>query len=341
MEFIKKELCRLERCYAVNELTLNGVRWALAATEDPGPCWAFSGKSFENRMKIWDGPGGTMTFVPLSGTDGEFLSIEKFYRIYQWEEAGISWAWPENGSFRLKSLLTLPYIHRFDVLETPAGSFFIGCTLAVKKDSVSDWSTPGSIYVGRVDKAAREIRDLRVLKGDVYKNHGYLRTGAPSAPAALIGSREGILRVTPPMSPEGDWQTERFAGFPVSDMALCDIDGDGEEELAVIEPFHGCKFRIYKKNAAGWKRVFEHPETCEFYHVIWGGTLNGTPAFIAGGRRGTRSLSVITCSGGEYRVQTLDSGQGPSNVHVMHRAEGDVIIAANMEVGEVAAYFVK
>lgn len=341
MEFRKKTLCTLERCYAVNEISVGGTRYVLAASESKLPCYAFSGSDLQECKKVWDEPGGTMTFVPVHGTDGEFLAIEKFYRIYQWEDAGVMWVYPENGGFTQKSLVTLPYIHRFDILETPAGSFFIGCTLAVKKDSVEDWSTPGRIWVGTVDKANREIKDLRILRDDIYKNHGYLREETPDGPRGLIGHLGGILAVTPPMFDGDDWKCEEFADFPVSDLALCDIDGDGEKELAVIEPFHGCKFRVYKNRGGKWMRIFEHPETCEFYHVIWGGLLGGRPAFLGGGRRGTQSLFAITFENGEFCVTTLDSGVGPANAHVMHRPEGDAVISTNMECSEVAAYFIE
>lgn len=341
MKFIKKHLCDLPRCYAVNSLDIGGRRYALAATEDDGPCYAFTGEKLDERLTVWEHPGGAMSFVPLEDKSGEFLAITKFYRIYNWEEAEISWAYPDgNGGFALKSVVNLPYIHRFDVLETAHGAFFIGCTLAVKKDSVEDWSTPGRIYVGRLDKKRREITDLEVLRDDVRKNHGYLRQQTESGPRSLIGCRDGIFAVAPPRESGGAWTVEKLAGFPVSDLALCDIDGDGVEELATIEPFHGCRFRIYKRAGGGWRRVYEHPEICEFYHVIWGGALGGVPAFIGGGRRGTRALFAVTYENGGFASHEIDSGVGPANVHVMHRETGDVIISSNMEKGEAAAYFV-
>lgn len=37
-----------------------------------------------------------------------------------------------------------------------------------------------------------------------------------------------------PQTPDGTWESERIIGHEVSDMAVCDIDGDGELELATI-----------------------------------------------------------------------------------------------------------
>jgi len=86
-----------------------------------------------------------MSFVPLQGTNGEFLSNQKFFRMFQWEEATIVWVRPQaDGTFAVKELFTLPYIHRFDVLTAADGhQYFIGCTLATKKETKEDWSSPG------------------------------------------------------------------------------------------------------------------------------------------------------------------------------------------------------
>ena len=122
-------------------------------------------------------------------------------------------------------------------------------------------------------------------------------------------------------------------------MTMVDIDGDGVKELAAIEEFHGCYYRIYKPTEyGGWVQVFEHPEVTEFYHVAWGGTLCGVPAFIGGCRRGKQQLFAITCKDGEFVIDLIDEGVGPSNACVYHGKDGDLVLAADREAAEAAVY---
>lgn len=76
----------------------------------------------------------------------------------------------------------------------------------------------------------------------------------------------------------------------------------------------------------------------EFYHAVWGGTLFDRQAFLSGCRRGKKQLCMITYDEGAYQMNVLDENVGPSNVHVLHLPETDVILSANREVGALAAY---
>ena len=67
-------------------------------------------------------------------------------------------------------------------------------------------------------------------------------------------------------------------------MAVCDLDGDGQEELAVIEPFHGDAFVIYKKDGGQYREIYRYPTPVSFLHAIWGGRLCGENVFLAGCR---------------------------------------------------------
>ncbi len=285
---------------------------------------------------MWEEPGGTMTMVPLQ--DGTFLAIQKFFRLFQWEEAEVVWVTPQpDGTFAAKPVFAAPYIHRIDVLHTEKGLFFIGCSLAAHKESREDWSMPGSVFVGKVDMQTREIKEVHVLRDDLYQNHGYWRLREDTA---LIGCRNGVFRIQAP-SGDVDWKIEKIMDRAASDMAAVDLDGDGKLELAAIEPFHGENFRIYKEMNGRYIQVFQHPEITEFYHAVWGGTLAGKPCFVGGCRRGKKQLFVVTMSEkGAFEVKTVDEGIGPSNVHIVHQKERDLLLSANREAAQAAVYVV-
>jgi hypothetical protein len=345
MKFEKTRLFELDHVYAVNSIKMDdGSVRAFYASEAHDACYSLPLPSCDTSDKrlVWEGPGGTMSMVPLEDRPGEFLAISKFFRLYQWEEAEIVWVWPDGkGGFNTKSLLNIPYIHRFDAIKTKKGLYFIGCNLSDKKEAKDDWSVAGNIFVGDIDLESREIKNVRTLKTGLYRNHGYCRDIQDGVTRSLIGCHNGIFAVTAPGMGGDDWNVEQIADISASDMAMVDLDGDGVKELATIEPFHGQYFRIYKMIDGKWQQIFQHPEVTEFYHVVWGGTLDGVPAFVGGCRRGKQQLFAVVWENGAPKVITIDEGVGPSNVSVYRSEAGDMILSANRETAEAAVYRVK
>jgi len=344
MKFEKKSLVELNRCYAASAFEIFGQKTVLLATEGEGACYAFTGLDFDNKRVVWEGPGGTMSIVPIPGRDGEFLAVQKFFKLFQWDEAIIAWVKPlPDGSFASREILRLPYIHRFDLFQSGNRIHFLGCTLAECKETRDDWSKPGKIYVGILGDDWDQPLETRVLRDGLYRNHGYARSVWKGRDAGLVTSDEGAFAILPPAGEDDDWTVERFMDWPISDIAACDFDGDGELEYATIEPWHGEHFRAYKKVNGRWDRIFEHPEASEFYHVAVATTLRGKPAIIGGCRRGSQHLFYVSPASTRPLVleaTTIENGVGPSNVAVFHEPGRDVIVSANREKAEGALYFV-
>ncbi len=342
MRIEKRFLTEMNRCYSASSIVVDGQTRILLATEGEGPCLAWSGADYDSVDTVWDGPGGTMSMVPIPGSNGEFLAVQKFFKMFQWEEAKVVHVRPlATGGYAVRDILHLPYIHRFDLLTVGERHYFIGCTLATTKDSKEDWSNPGKIWVGEFNSSGP--LEVRVLKDDLSKNHGYSRLTRSGPMTALVTCEQGAFEVTPPQSPGADWTVRQFMDWPISDISAIDIDGDGELEFATIEPFHGSYFRVYKQIGGKFQKVFEHPEVSEFYHVVVGATLAGVPVFIGGCRRGKQQLFYVHASRSaplELRAEVIEEGVGPSNVYVLHETGRDIIVAANREKAEAALYFV-
>jgi hypothetical protein len=340
----KRFLVELNRCYAVTGLSIAGKRTILVATEGEGSCYAFDGPEYDRRRTVWEGPGGTMSMIPIPGRDGEFLAVQKFFKLFQWDEAILVWVKPlPDGSFAARQILQLPYIHRFDLFETGGTVHFLGCTLAESKESRDDWSNPGKIYVGELGSDWDEPLRLEVLREGLFRNHGYCRSVWMGLEAGLVTSEEGAFALTPPKASGGKWKIERFMDWPISDIAGCDIDGCSEMEYATIEPWHGDLFRVYKKAGGAFKLAYEHPEKSEFYHVVTDARLRGNPTFIGGCRRGSQHLfylRVISTEPLSLEAVTIEEGVGPSNVAIVNEPSRDLIISANREKGEAALYIV-
>jgi hypothetical protein len=343
MKIEKRFLAELNRCYSANSIVVDGETRILLATEGEGPCLAWTGPDYHSSHTVWEGPGGTMSIVPIPGTNGEFLAVQKFFKMFQWEEAKVVHVRPlSGGGYAVSDVLHLPYIHRFDLLTVGSRHYFLGCTLATTKESKEDWSDPGKIWVGEFTGAGP--LQVQVLKAGLTKNHGYSRLTREDRLSGLVTCEQGAFEVSPPAFPGAEWAITQLMDWPVSDISAVDIDGDGELEFATIEPFHGSHFRVYKRIDGVFRRVFEHPETSDFYHVVVGTTLAGRPVFLGGCRRGKQQLFYVHAlqpSPLELQAEVIEEGVGPSNVHVLHEQGRDIIVAANREKAEAALYFVQ
>ena len=343
MKFEKKVLTDLHRCYATSSTIIDGEHKILLATEGEGACYMYSGPDF-TQSTVWDAPGGTMSIVAIPGKNGDFLAVQNFFPTFQSEKATIVWAKPQSdGSWKVTTVLDLPYVHRFDILTVGKVNYIIAATLCTSKAFKEDWSDPGKIYVGVLPEDLTQPIELKVIKEGLTKNHGYCRATWQHKMAGIVTCEEGVFVVTPPNKQDEEWQVEQLLDRPVSDIALVDIDEDGEDELITIEAFHGGDFIINKKIKGRYEVVFKYPKEMDFGHVVWGGKLRGIPTIIGGYRRVEQELFYIQCESKEplvFKTGTIDAGTGPSNIAVLNEQDKDIIIAANREIGEATLYFV-
>jgi hypothetical protein len=342
MNIEKRFLTSMNRCYSATHIEVDGQTRILLATEGEGPCLAWTGPDYATPHEVWAGPGGTMSMVPIPGSNGEFLAVHKFFKMFQWEEAKLVHVKPlADGRYAVTDVLHLPYIHRFDLVPVGERLYFIGCTLATTKDSREDWSNPGKIFVG--EYTGPGPLQVSVLKDGLTQNHGFSRLERDGRVSSLVTCQQGAFEVTAPPQPDAAWQVRQFMDWPISDIAALDIDDDGELEFATIEAFHGSHFRVYKQSGGRYQKVYEHPEVSEFYHVVTGTTLAGQAVFLGGCRRGRQQLFYVHAlqkSPLVLQAEVIEEGVGPSNVHVMHEPGRDIIVSANREKAEAALYIV-
>lgn len=340
MKFTKKPLDLLDRCYATAHTVIDGKPQVLFASEGEDACYMYDAENL-NRTTVWEKPGGTMGMVTIPGKGGDFLAVQKFFRNFESENASIVWAHWNGNEWEVATILKLPYLHRFDILTRNDKHYFIGATLCTSKAYKEDWSDPGKIYVAELpDDLTQEI-ELEIIKEGLTKNHGYSRGTKDGYDIGYVTSEEGVFQVEPPEDSQGQWKVECILEKPISDIAVYDIDGDGEKELITIEPFHGGEFVIRKKEEGSYKEVYRYHKKFDFGHVVWAGKLRGKPVVIGGYRRDEKELFYIEYVDGRYVPHTIESDIGPSNVAVLNGDEKDIIISANREVGEAVLYIVE
>lgn len=340
----KKPIGTLEKCYSLAPLQYKGRKHFLAASEQKNKCLLFDEDG--NKVDtIWENPGGTMTMCQVPDGDGIFLAVHQFYSPDDSKSAKIVSVMPDGeGQWKVRTLVELPHVHRFDILEQNGVQYLLICTLKSGHEHQGDWSMPGKVYAAVLPENLEDYHDkhqleLTVLKENLLRNHGYTRTVRDGVVTGVVSCQSGVYCFCPPKSREGRWQITQILQTPASDAVFADLNGDGKAELAVISPFHGALISIYEEKEGGYEKVYEYEKKAPFSHSIFGGPFCGKDRVVIGHREGERNLLCFSWNETQgYHWQLLDSGRGSANVLKVTKDEKDVIISTNRESDEIAMY---
>lgn len=341
LSFEKLELGTIEKCYAALGVMLEGEPCLIFGGEGEGSLRVFRGRDFRTEILIWEGGGGTMSIAPLQ--EGCFLASRGFYSMVDSQKSTVEHVrWTGEG-FSHAGIATLDYLHRFDTLLAPDGArYLFAATLHSGKKDKEDWSRPGHMYAGRMhpDLSAPHPVELARLPGEFYVNHGFCKGVWEEREAVFTASREGVFVWLPPEKADQAWRTERLLSFPVSDIALADLDGDGVQEIAALLPFHGNQFHIYRKGVHNWQETYCYPVENDFYHAVISGTVLGEKVFVGGARKGMADLFLVRWDpkDSRYVPQRMEAGVGPSNLFLLNTKDGDLLLSANRMIFQAAVY---
>jgi hypothetical protein len=347
MKVEKRILAELNKCYSIAPLRYNGEDFFLVAAEKQDPCYLFDTQG--NRVDtVWEGPGGVMSMVQVPGSNGQFLATHRFYSPNDSKEAKIVIVTPEDGEWKVHTLVDLPHVHRFDIVDGGECRYLIACALKSGHEYKDDWSAPGKVYAAELPADLSGFDEkhqlpLTVLKDNMLKNHGYYKITEDGAQSCVISADSGVFRFFPPKTRGGEWEIETLTEDAASDAVLVDLKGDGELELCVLSPFHGPDIFIYEKKDGAYQKVYRYPFSADFTHAIYGGPFGKKHAFLVGHREGERDLLAFTydADAKEYRYERIDHDCGPANIFRFPwktNEDTEVLIAANREINEIAMY---
>lgn len=343
MKITKRSLIKMEMPYAVGlSRGDDSGKKIIAASEGYGPMYTFAAPDWEPE-KILSGPGGCMSVIPGPGGADSLLAILRCFPGYNFHEAGLFEITPATGvgEWSVEMLFPLPFAHRLAQLRRGGKEYVIAASLAETKKSPEDWSLPGTVYALPV-RAGRPDPDgaFPVLEG-LHRNHGMLHSSFRGKEYLLISGTEG-LKATPLSDSDAEWKWESWLDHEVSEMELCDLDGDGALELVTIAPFHGHRLAVHRYLDGRWVPVAESP--LSFGHGLWCGEVAGRPAIIVSNRRDSKDLEMLRLETGlepTLNKRVIDAGVGAANVEVLAEGEGVRLFATNQESGEVAMYLIE
>lgn len=338
-------LGKLERCYCVAPLQLHKKPHFMVAAENQNACYLFT-QDGEKVDTLWKGPGGVMSMVQVPGSDGQFLATQKFYSPDDSQEAKIVVVTPDGvGHWKMNVLVSLPFVHRFDILQSDKNLFLIACTVKSENHFKDDWTSPGKVYVARMEGDLTRYHEdrplqLTMLKDQMPKNHGYSRWVKAGREMSVISCENGVFLFSPPTREKEAWNIYQLLSEPASDALLADLDGDGREELAVIAPFHGNQIKIFKEIEGIFTQTYVYPQEAEFAHGICCGKVRGKMTLFIGHRAGKRDLLAFTYDPRTqtYQCELIDHGCGPANVLFFEKEKKGYLVSANREINEIAMY---
>ncbi len=348
MKVNKKVIANLTKCYAIAPLKYYEKDYFLVAAEKQDPCLLFDADG--NQVDtVWTGPGGTMSMAQVPETNGQFLATHQFYSPNDSKDAKIVIVTPVViGQWNVRTLIELPFVHRFDIVSRNGVNYLIACALKSGHEHKDDWSSPGKIFVAELPSDLSSFNEnnqleMTVIKDGMLKNHGYYKVNENGVDTCVVSAENGVFKFTPPAEKGGEWAIETLIDIPASDAVLIDLDGDGEKELAVLAPFHGASISIYKKIDGKFSKVYDYEKQAEFSHALYGGEICGQATLLVGHRQGERNLIAFTFNKSEnaYEAQLLDTDCGPANVFKYSNEGKEIIISANREIDEVAMYTVE
>lgn len=320
-------------CYVASSLILDGVVCGAFASESHDTTGAAAFGPDLQETVLWEEPGGCMGIVQIPGKE-EFLAIQKFYPVFQSEEAEIVWYYRQDGEWRRKAVLQVPFVHRIEILKENGNLYLLICKLCQSKKYVDDWSTAGSVLVCSLSLEIRAAGELKLILDGIYKNHGLVKLSG-SNDKALIAHDGGIDELL--MDEKGEWKLHRVFYEACSDAVVPVYTEDGRyEEMGVITPFHGDKFRILRREGDGWREIFSLSD--KFGHGIWGGMLNGKACYLVGYRSGSRGIYCVETDQDKFAVTLVDTGAGNANLTVFRWKGKDYIGAANRESNFITIY---
>lgn len=411
MNFKKQTLLKAGQGYFIKVMNILGENRIAAAPEANAPAYIFTAPDFKPQM-IAEEPGGCMGFAPVPGKSDALFMITEFYPIFKSEKAGIHYFQAVDGlntPWQGNRIIDLPFVHRITVVSNGSNSFLIAATVCGGKDYQDDWSKPGAVYAvpiptslsgaqeesgpsnqkgnigggpstGQSVGPARDWKLMPVIEG-LHKNHGMNNGTYNEKPCVYITGTEGLFVLYVPEAGRGghieDWKYEKLIDTEISEVFPADLDGDGVDELAVIEPFHGNAMSVYKRTveaaghgrgsaesadpaaeAAGpagrnadergtetagettWEKIFS--AELGFGHGLWAGTMAGKPVVIAGNRSGEKNLACFeTTSTGPFTMKesAVDHGSGTTNMDVITTPHGEALAASNQGHEEYALYW--
>ncbi len=333
----KKVILTIESVYTANAFRIGNEFYVAAGSETKPDVYLYNVAS--DRSSFVTGcPGGVMSFVPVPGKPDLFFSIMGLFPPFIGAEAGVFMHRRSGENWETIKAMDLPFAHRCEILTRNGKNYLFAVSVSQHKENPADWSKTGEVYAVQLENDIKLPLKPLLIDNSVIRNHGMLRTKIEGVETLCISGAEGIFSFN--LSTEGNWSMHQVFDKEVSEFSFIDLNGDGQDELVTIEPFHGETLNIYKRVGKKWELMFS--DSLSFGHGLSSGFINHEPLIVVGNRRGSFSLDLFKVADGkkgEFERVVLEEDAGPTQTQVFTAGNTDYILSANQKKNEVALYY--
>ena len=335
----KKEIIlQIQDVYTANAFKTNAGLFIGAGSETGDQVYLYDLSNRKER-RVNNCPGGMMSFIPVPGNADLFVTIMGLFPPFIGKDTGLYLHQSKGKEWETIKVLELPFAHRCEILTRGGKNYLFAATVSKFKEEPKDWSRPGEIHLVELGDDLRIPWKSRIIDCSITRNHGMLKRTIDGKETILVSGQEGIFYLE--WSEDKGWTLQPLFGKEVSEMTLIDLDGDGNDELVTIEPFHGQAVNIYKQIKGKWEIQFS--DSLSFGHGLSSGMMNGEPIVIVGNRSNSLSLDsfhIRALSTGRVERKTIEAGVGPTQTQIFSDGATDYILSANQKKNEVALYSV-
>ena len=332
----KKIVLEIESVYTANAFSVGSDYYIGAGSETKPEVYLYDINT-GNTSQVSGSPGGLMSFIPVPGKPDLFISIMGLFPPFIGGEAGLFMHRRLNGDWQTWRALHLPFAHRCEILNRAGKNYLFAATVSTFKENPQDWSNPGELHLIEPDDTPEATWGSRVIDSGITKNHGMVRARIKGKETICISGKEGIFYLE--QNPKKDWVLSPMFKGEVSEMTFIDLDGDGQDELVTIEPFHGETLNIYKNTGKKWELRIS--DSLSFGHGLSSGYIQQKPVIVVGNRSGSLALESFTVRDllkGKYERLVIEKDAGPTQTQVFSVGDVDYILSANQRKNEVALY---
>lgn len=339
MPFIKTILHRFSMPYALGTMVRNNQNCVVCATEDEGPI-VVSAPPYTAAEILVPGPGGCLSLVSDPENPGELYAIMGCFLGYKFHGGALYRVDARGPRAAAAKLADLPFGHRMDVVRAGGQKYILMANLAATKETPEDWKLGGTVYALPLGPSGPSGSLVPVYEG-IHKNHGFLKTTFQGRSSVFFSGEEGLFLLDLDSAPDS-WKVRSILPYEVSEIAVCDLDGDGQDELVTIEPFHGPKLSVYKEDSGRWSRVWE--AELAYGHGLLAQEFQGRPSILVSNRAGSKDLVWYpfepsgTSPFPNPKPVTIDTGVGAANLLVHQSSGEEFLFAANQTQGEFVRY---
>ncbi len=339
MIFKKVNSFSIDKGYAISLVNVDESKMIAAGSEGHGPCYLLSLPDFVPR-KFAEGPGGTMSIHDVPNKKDDLISIMGVYPPFIGYNAGVYYHERVSESYKDYKILDIPFAHRIEWMNIDDHLVLFIASISKYKENPLDWSNPGALYEVSTNECFEKWITKPIIE-NLTRNHGMTKISYAGIDTLFVSAAEGLFRINWNSTKKG-WKVEKMLSSEISEVALIDVDGDGNNEIVTIEPFHGNTLAIYKNIHGFWDRIFE--TELEFGHGLTTNYIRKEPVVFVGNRRGKKEL--LAFRNFNFKSWTFDKiiieeDAGPTQIISFKIDNRDYLVSSNQNKNEVSLYEIK